>query len=257
MRSLFGTVFFLFLYTSMSAQFAENIRSGRPGQFIGPYTLGAKVLQVQSGLNYNSIDFDLNEERSFYLFNNVIRLGLVEKWEVSGVLNWRQDRFVINGEEERTSGVSNTQLGVRYNILEGTSTRPAIGIQGRVLLRAQSEPYRRQQLGSTFILIVAQNINDWLSIIGNGGLSWRDNNSSPRSFYAVGANYTLSEKWSAFSEIYGNIEGFNANFDAGLAYLINEDFQLDVFGGWQGQEGVQDWFLEGGISWRIVWREEN
>lgn len=38
--------------TFLSAQFNPTIRTGRPGQSIGPYTVGREVFQVQTGMGY-------------------------------------------------------------------------------------------------------------------------------------------------------------------------------------------------------------
>ncbi|MEM1328451.1 MAG: transporter [Bacteroidota bacterium] len=257
MKTRFYLLFFFFSFcqVSLSAQFAENIRSGRPGQGIGAYTLGAKVFQLQSGVNYNSIDFDTNNGTDRWLHNTVVRLGLVEKWEVSAVFNWRTDEFTMNQDEERQFGISNTQIGARYNVVSGKEKGPTLGIQARALLRAQSEAYRREKIGVTAIAMSSQSLSDKWGLLLNVGMTWTGNNTDPRSFYALSLNGSLSQKWSTFVEVYGNIENPTANYDAGFAFLVNPDFQLDISAGWQGDEAVQDWFVDGGISWRIVWRE--
>jgi hypothetical protein len=57
-----------------------------------------------------------------------------------------------------------------------------------------------------------------------------------------------------FVEIYGNLDDFTANYDGGLDYTITDNLKIDVSTGWQGQEEVDNWFVDFGFSWRFVWR---
>ena len=63
------------------SQTAKTIRTGRPGVSIGPYVVGTRVFQVQSGLTYDQ--FRSQNESESYTFDNVIRYGLNESFEWS------------------------------------------------------------------------------------------------------------------------------------------------------------------------------
>ena len=235
-------------------QFNETIRSGRPGQSIGPYTVGKKVVQVQSGVNFNQIDNEMTETSSFSE-STVLRIGVWERFELSGVVNWESNQIRTNGDEEYEKGISNTQIGGRINILEGKGAIPGIGLQGRALLKAQSQAFKRETTGSQFVLATGNQITDWLSLGTNWGVTWDGNNANPRSLYIVNLSFGLSEKFGGFAEVYGSINELTTNFDGGFSYLVNNDLQLDVSGGWQGSEGVSDWFVDLGVSWRYDWRD--
>ncbi|UJH90393.1 transporter [Antarcticibacterium sp. 1MA-6-2] len=126
----------IFIPSLMLGQYGETIRTGRPGQAIGAFALGSKVFQVQSGLTYNRFEDAAGNENSTYMNNNVFRLGIWEKFEVSGVVGYRiAEEAPLTGN--RIRGVSNTQIGARYNILEPNGAIPALGLQGRVLLKFQ------------------------------------------------------------------------------------------------------------------------
>ena len=129
--------------------------------------------------------------------------------------------------------------------------KPAIGFQGRILLKAQSEIYQRENLGATFILITGNKLSDRFSLISNWGLTWAGNGASGRLFYALNLSYSLSEKWGTFLEMYGDLNNFNANVDTGLSFLVSEDVMLDASTGWQGDNNLNDWFVDLGISFRF------
>jgi hypothetical protein len=66
------------LFASMArGQYNPVIRSARPGQSIGPFTVGARIFQVQSGVDaFGSKDYSTDEVRSGIQHNTVLRYGL-------------------------------------------------------------------------------------------------------------------------------------------------------------------------------------
>jgi hypothetical protein len=179
----------------------------------------------------------------------------LEKIEVSGVINLQTDQTVSATGDDTQFGVSNTQIGLRYNILQRKGAIPAIGLQGRLLLKAQSEDFRRENLGSSFILATGNKITDWLSVTTNWGLVWNGNGSEPTSLYVLNTSFSLTDRWGVFVEVFGSFNSFDANYDAGFSFLINNDLQLDFSGGWQGQNEFIDFFVDFGLSYRWHNRE--
>ncbi len=244
-------IFFISLLSQTTfAQFGKTIRTGRPGASIGAYTVGKKVFQIQTGFNYNEREFDNVFGSNTWIFNTVFRYGIFEKLEVSGVVNVRSDETLTVTGTENQFGVSNTQIGLRYNILEQKGAIPAIGLQSRLLLKAQSIDYRRENLGASLVLATGNKITDWFSVTTNWGIVLMGNGGDPNSLYAINASFSLTEKWAVFAEVFGSFNSFSANYDAGFSYLINNDLQLDASAGWQGQNGLVDIFIDFGLSCR-------
>lgn len=255
--NVFTTIFILitlFFTTNAQAQFAETIRTGRPGQSIGPYTLGKKVVQLQAGATYTDIDSggNINEQIGDYLA--IVRLGLLEKLEISGVINYRNLNFDNFGLSSTQKGINNTQIGLRYNILEAKGYIPAIGIQGRLLLKGNTGDFNRDDVGSKFILAVGQKMTDWLSFTGNYIMTWQGDEQDAQKGYTGAFSFPITKRLGGFVEIYGNLDDFTANYDGGLDYTITDNLKIDVSSGWQGQDEIDNWFIDFGFSWRFVWR---
>jgi hypothetical protein len=55
-----------------------------------------------------------------------------------------------------------------------------------------------------------------------------------------------------FIENYGNLQqsDFDSFLDGGIAYLINNNLQLDLYSGFGKNDEVKDFFVSAGISWR-------
>lgn len=255
MRSILIAIMILIVPNFLFGQFNETIRSGRPGQGIGAHTIGKKVFQIQSGISYNKVGKEMDEIKSF-ASNTVLRVGIFEKVELRGIINWQSDKFQISGIEEIQKGISNTEIGGRINILESNGAKPGIGIQGSILLKTQGDDFKREKLGSNFILATENNLTDWLSLGTNWGVTWSGNNSGPEYMYTLNFGFGITENFGGFCEIYGSFDDFKANYDAGFSLLVTKDLQLDFSGGWQGDADVSDWFLDFGVSWRWDWRND-
>ena len=254
MKQFFVGIGILLLPNIIWGQYHETIRTGRPGMAIGAYTVGKNVFQLQTGIAYNHIENGPVETRS-YINNSVIRLGILEKFELSGLINLKSDNISDGAEEQHLRGISDLHFGGRLNILERKGAIPAVGIQGRIILNAQGKDFERNRTGSAFILTTGNKITDWLSIGTNWGIRWSGKDEGPDSFYAINGSVGLTEKLGGFAEVYGRLDQFSMNYDAGFSFLVTNDLQLDISAGWQGDSRVSDWFIDMGLSWRLDWRK--
>lgn len=244
---------FLFLFqTDLKAQFAEKIRTGRPGQSIGAYAVGKNVFQLQAGGNlsnfYLSDSENISDDKVF-AGTAVLRYGLTEKLEVSAVGTYRNNDL-FGAESNEQSGISNTQIGLRYNILQNKGIIPAVGLQGRLLLRAQSDDFQRDNTGAKVILATGNKLTDNLSLTTNLGFTWAGNGGPAKTNYSAILSVSLGEKWSTFAEIYGSFDVFSTNFDTGLAYFCTPDLKFDISAGLYGRNSLNYLFLDAGLSWR-------
>ena len=65
-----------------SAQFNETIRTGRPGQAIGPFAVGAHVVQLQTGVEYAG-SRHMSKHTRYVEPGAVLRFGLGRTFEVN------------------------------------------------------------------------------------------------------------------------------------------------------------------------------
>lgn len=252
--------FWLFVIVAISTlklngQYAESIVSGRPGQAIGPMTVGKDVFQVQSGFTYNDIRFDESTTKS-NIITNVFRWGVLEHLEVNGLLAWQNDKIQTSNFESNNSGVSDSQIGLRYNFSINRGWIPTLGFQSRLLLRLQDDEYRRNDIGAQFILITNNQIYDGFSISTNWLMTYSGFEPRPSYGYVLNLSHSINDKWGTFIEAYGGLDNLYVNIDFGLTYLLINNIQLDISCGFQGDNNISDWFFDTGISWRVDWRKK-
>lgn len=257
------TLLLLLLQTGTSfGQYGETIRSGRPGQSIGPFTVGARVFQVQSGVEPSGFDQSKTSMASGQTLAGVgvVRLGITEQFEVGMGAVYQWDEAVVNGLDSSYNGLSAYSLRMRSNIYIGKGLIPTIGWQLNMNLPVLTEAYQIPHVAPKLTMMFSQNLGKGFGLLTNVGAIWGSNGNLPKWFYTCNLNYSISSKYNAFIEPYGFLQDdqWNRKLNAGLAYLVNKDLQLDISGAYhQKRNGDNDWFLSMGISWRTRYAEKN
>ncbi|GJM30905.1 MAG: hypothetical protein DHS20C17_35400 [Cyclobacteriaceae bacterium] len=243
----------------VKGQYAETIRSGRPGASIGPFTVGSNVFQIQSGVNLGKMDSEI-ETASSTNATTVIRYGVLEWLEVSALANYASINHTEPGPGFRSKGINAAHIGFRVNIRDGKGRGPNIGFQSRLKLNVLSEDFDQPRVGTASILILSQSLGNKLGLTVNTGIVTSGNPEikNPTGRYTLNLSMPVSQRVSVFIESFGSLfEGdLDTAFDTGLAYLANPDLQFDLSLGYGKNEGIQDYFVDFGFSWRTRWGSE-
>lgn len=253
MRHLFGIACILFFgHHNSLAQFYETIRTGRPGQTIGAFTVGQGILQVQSGFDYHTSTASATNFTESFLNNTVFRYGLTEPFEVSAMVEYITERITQDNVKSETNGLDALDIGMRYHIYTGKGLIPNVGFQLRARLPFLGEDYAIKDLAPRFILVTSQKLSDTFTLITNWGATWNGNDSTPTGTYAINLSFPFNEVLGAFVETYGGVQKGTGtiNLDSGMAWLINPDLQLDLYSGYGNDQGIKDFFVSMGVSWR-------
>ncbi len=251
MKKLLLVLISILPLTRIAAQFNETIRTGRPGQAIGAFTVGTGIFQLQSGFDYFGSKNNGIKNTGF-LNNTVLRYGLTEPFEISALLEYKTETLTQNDSKNTYRGLSAVDVGMRYHIYTGKGLIPNVGFQIRMRLPVLSEDYKIDDIAPRFIVVTSQRLSETFTLITNWGASWNGNNSSPRGNYVINLAFPFNDKLGAFVETFGAFgqERFFINFDTGFAWLLTPDLQLDIYGGYGSNYGVNDYFISTGVSWR-------
>jgi hypothetical protein len=242
----------VFLSSTGFSQFNETIGSGRPGQSIGPFTVGKGIFQIQSGVDYFKRDEKmLSLNSSGFLSNTVFRLGLTEPFEVSALVEYRTEEISENNSTRNLSGWTSIDLGMRYHIYSGSGLVPSVGFQIRGRLPVGGD-YKVNQLAPRFILATSQALSSKFTFVTNWGASWNGNDENPRGNYTLNLSFACTDRLGVFIENYGGVlrSEFDTYLDGGLAFLVNNDLQLDILSGFGLNKSPEEFFISLGISWR-------
>ena len=239
--------------TTLHAQFGEIIRTGRPGQAIGPFTVGKNVLHFQQGLDYYAVSNFANKNYGF-VNNNVIRFGILETVELSTLIEYEYNNSETNLSSIESSGISNLHLGFRVHLTDQKGIVPTTGFQMRLKIPSISKDFGSKSLAPIMVFVANWNLPKNCSLGTNWILSYSGNDIYPTGKYVLNFGFPIANKFSGFVENYGQLHQFTTEtrFDGGFAYLLNNNVQFDISSGYGNNKGVKDYFISTGISWRIV-----
>lgn len=209
------TLLLMLFCSNIFAQTAESIRTGRPGQSIGPYTLGDRIIQLQTGYQYD------NSSEDSQTINNVLRYGIGEHFEVSSVFDYRFD-------DNNQKGLDNLQIGARYSFTFTEQFIQAIGLQLRTRLKGSGD-FQRDRESFIFLTAISFEPIDSFSYGVNLSLFNNGFDTYIQKFYAINFSYSITEKLGVFIEPYGNLNRDNHVFsvNTGLSYTVTTDLALD------------------------------
>jgi hypothetical protein len=241
------------LAIKVHAQFYETIRSGRPGQSIGAFTVGKNIFQIQSGIDHFGYNEDETQTKgNGLLINTGLRYGLTEMFEVGAYLEYKSESIKENTLKYAPQGFSNVVLGLRHQIFIGKGLIPSVGFQLRVKLPSPDPFYKTDYIAPSFVFVTSQQLSSSWTLITNLGSSWNGNTAAPAGLYTVNISCAITSKFGAFIENYGNFtdSSFDTRFDTGIAWLVTPNLQLDLLGGFGSNHGLKDYFISTGFSWR-------
>jgi hypothetical protein len=115
----------------------------------------------------------------------------------------------------------------------------------------------------SFRLSLAHALSERVSLGYNFGLEWESiqvesggETTLSRAIYTVATGFSLSERWGAFFEVFGDAGGSAGGgpkhlVDGGLTYLLRDNLQFDIAAGAGLNDRAEDWFLGAGLSVRL------
>ncbi|WP_082864260.1 transporter [Polaribacter atrinae] len=280
MKNLFLKLFITFtvcIISSTQAQYTDVINSNKPGFSESPYSVGTGVYQFETNLFYKntSIEPTFSIPESFgadLLFRTSFFL---EKLELNVQLAYQKDEVTFNNiftSQYTTSGLSKFTIGAKYLLFQPEYTDktkevrswkrrhafdkkrliPSVAFYLGVNTDVVSDLYKTESISPKLGVLLQQNITDRFNVIYNGYYDKIGTDFFELS-YIITATQNFNYNWSGFIEhqaIFKNPQN-NINLGAGLAYLINKDFQINTSARFL-KEGKSQGFYGGfGISYRI------
>ena len=273
--------FWLFVCTSLLVslnsfgQYTESINSRRPGQSISASALGARVLQFQTGAFYGGLSrwSSWSKGQRGVIADALLRYGIREQFEMGFLASY--SRFDPIEQSDFYEGVGNVAyaLSARSNILAPKGFIPGIGLQAEVLFPDSKVERYTESIGAQFTVMIDQKLEDRINLTTNIGVIYR---GSPTGFYTTNFQVFFSPKAFIFVEHVGlfrrvysrdvnlqldpeeTITVWYAKVNGGFGIRIIKDLQIDAsagYGKWVSKTGQKDWFVSGGISWRIRFKK--
>ncbi len=238
------------------------IVTDRPSVAESSLTVPEGSLQVETGAEFGSNSIN-GVDGSSLSFPTKLRLGIIDGFEVhaEGTVF---ERFTVEnpgGDDLTASGLADLELGGKVHILDSNGAVPSVGILAAIRMPIGSDDVTgnlwvlRPTVSAEWDLLPA------LSFTANVGLSIP---LEDREFFSDGFRWATSfgihpdvlpEGLGFFAEAFGQVpldDGDSVTAaDAGALYLVNDDFQLDVYARFGLSDSAQDLLVGGGGSFRF------
>lgn len=249
--------FFFLLSPSISqAQFAKRIRTARPSVTMGTYTIGKNVLQWQTGFQLREQESEMTSSQIFQ-YKTVVRLGILEHWEVSGSVNYQKDKSEEGRSVAHHEGLSALRLGTRYHFFDGEGFLKAGAIQGRFWIPVPDDDFHQPALGGRIMASIGYRLAPTLGLITNAGWRWSGDGLPPSSFFSLRFSQLINKRMVLVADYFSPFKTFEPDYALGIGYHINPSFKLDLAFGLLGQIGQQDRYIELGFATRLDWRQSD
>lgn len=249
----------LLSFSISKAQFNDKIVSDRPSLSNSPKTVGQGVLQFQHGFTYK--DHKVFDDKNFFRYfnyDNRIRIGIAEKIDFATDINLNTVRY--ENKLFPSANYANTSLNYlapwfRFALLSENKILPNIGIHAGTYFYNNFFKNNSRAITGSIQGIISK------KILSKTSLKFffekyfnRFDFSDKAYFYTFCLTQTINEKENLFFHIenFGN-KFLQNNWDMGLAWLVSDNIQLDVFGGMNFTGGKFNYyFVSTGLSWRIT-----
>jgi outer membrane putative beta-barrel porin/alpha-amylase len=238
----------IILMVSYSIQ-AQELITDRPDQTESSSTVPKGSLQIESGVLLGYAEDDRVSNLQLVAPTTLFRLGLTEGIELRIV---NQLEFIKDYESSKNySGVSDLEIGTKIQLFQKEDVNTEIAFLSHLILPTGSKTLTNDNYGSTNKLSISHELNDDIGIGYNVGYNYFGGGDGDFT-YSLALGYAINEKVGVYIEPFGEVLEFKdhlASCDAGLTYLVKENFQWDFSFG-TGINHTMN-YLAIGFSWLV------
>lgn len=233
---MFAAVVMVLVPVSVFAQQEETIVADRPGLADGSATVGTGVAQLETGVTVAS-----DGDESITL-PTLLRYGLSERLE----LRVESDVF---GWSDGSSDVAPVAAGFKLRLTGGSLP---LSIIASVQPPSGGGSLRSDDFEGEVRLVSDIDIGHDLSLTPNVGIGLAEGGGATGVFaMTLGKDMGRAQPFVDF-EMSTDADDTSVMADAGLAWILRPDTQLDVSAGFDvAGEGYPDWFIAAGFSRRF------
>lgn len=227
---------------------AQELVTDRPDQTESAVTVPKHSLQIETGIAYERLKENNISVGNYSIAGTLVRYSFINNFEVRIGGGY----FISNGEETKDN-FNDLLIGFKINFLQEDYAPIELGLLVHAIVPV-FPLVSFQSIEPELIFAISRSLSNQFSISANFGGSYSRQWSENIYIYTGSLGMSINEELNAFVEIYGNFSTpFSAihNFDGGITYLLNNEFQFDMSAG-RSINGIDfAWFVSSGISIRF------
>jgi hypothetical protein len=206
---------------------AQTIITDRPDQTESSSTIPKGSFQIETGVLFGFTDSNGIAESQLLLPSTLFRIAILEEIELRILSQFESNK---NKSINKTfSGISDLEIGAKVQLFKKEDVNTEIAFLSHLVIPSGSKAVTIREIGTINKLSISHSINESIGIGYNLGYNYFGFGDGDLT-YSFSVGLGITEKLGAYVEPYGDIVDFKehvSSFDAGITYLIRENFQLD------------------------------
>jgi hypothetical protein len=221
-----------------------------------PDILSFERIQIENGNTFeNYIDGTVHHE-NYYIPAFLIRIGLLKNAEARIFTDYVYKIETDSGISSKMNGMDPITFGTKIKLFKQRKVLPKTSVLANLTLPFYGKTeFKPDYLAPSVFLLMSNSISQVMTLTYNYGLIWDGNLSPVTQAYAISMNANLFPWFSIFIENYGFISKYDKPklyYDAGMAFLLNNHFQIDVSAGAKIDSDNDYFIVNAGFAWQIA-----
>jgi len=241
-------LYFLLLILISATTFSQKIITDRPDQTESSSTIPKGSLQIEMGIV--ALTAENNAFNHFAGPSTLVRYGISEKFELRIFNQYETNKLELEGGNIKNKGFSDLEIGFKVQFLKKEGVNTEIAFLSHAIIPTAKNQLSNDKMGVINKLSIAHNLSEKIGLGYNVGYDYV---GQIHSFtYSVALGFSFTDNFGGYIESYGVYaeQGFyESYFDAGLTYLLKDNFQLDISYGLGLNNDLQ--YFSAGFSWNI------
>lgn len=241
------------------AQELPAIAADRPGQAAVPAIAATGTVEIAMGMQLaGDAPTTGASMRATSLPFAAARIGLLKTMELrlGGEFRSLNSKIDPANLDTTISGLASVTVGTRIGITPEAGAIPELSFQMTLGLPVGQGAFRSASVAPSFAFLLHNTlIPDVLNTYANAGAAWDGTAPEGVGTYAAAIYYNITPALSTFGEFYGAMAPQlppSHSIDGGFAYLVNNNLQLDLFGGVGLTNNAADYMVSAGFAWRVI-----
>ena len=212
-----------FLLTAQLA-YSQTIITDRPDQTESSSTIPVKSLQFETGILFEFT----NNEKQFLTPTILNRFGLTKNIELRLLTQYERLKNKIN--HETIEGISDLEIGTKIQLYKKETSPTEIAFITHLVLPTASKKLSNDEIGTINKLSISHSISELFGIGYNLGYDFYGTGDGDFT-YSLALSYSITNTFGIYIEPFGkylNLDKHESNFNSGITYLLNDNFQLDI-----------------------------
>jgi hypothetical protein len=237
------------MYASkLLSQELPSIETDRPDQTECPHIVPAKHFQLESGFNYEYV----NKDEQNYIYPTALwKYGVNDHFELRLITESVSNR----SNKINKAGIMPVEIGFKVKITEEKGILPKTSLISHISIpHISSKNFRTTYYAPNFRFTMLHTLSNKLTLSYNLGAEWDGEHPEPIFIYTLAPAYSFTDRLGAYIELYGfapQLNRANHRTDGGIIYLVKNNIQLDVSGGFRITDNAPQYYGALGLSIRL------